>query len=495
MLDEIADALWGDNPPASYRKIVQGCVVRLRRELGDDAITTLPGGYSLASDDTDAACFAQLINSAQDSDDPRHTFAVASNALTLWRGDPFPELAEWPPAWAEMRRLSELREVAEDLQVEAEFLSGRVKEAAANARVLASATPYRESRWGLLARAQYAAGRQADALETIHSLRATLVDDLGIDPSPEIAALETAILRQDPSLAVPSTVGSGRWIFSRAGRIVAATLAIATATGVGLAVHQRQQADRADEAATSARSTTEALRLGELAATIEDPSVAFALAAESLATDDTEAVRVRALETFGNFVDLLSTGVPPDSPWPEARFVATSPDGRTVAVAHDAAIQLTFDGHETRRLATPSNDPTALAFSPDGRYLAAGMSEIGFAPTGATVVWNVTTGTQVARFDSGNGAVHAHVWAPDGSSIWSLGDDGIHQWDLTASHALARTAEGGPVMFRAGEVVIAIGDPSVDAWIDYACALAGRPLTPVEWRKYAGDRPYAPTCR
>jgi hypothetical protein len=103
---------------------------------------------------------------------------------------------------------------------------------------------------------------------------------------------------------------------------------------------------------------------------------------------------------------------------------------------------------------TPTNDPTALAFSPDGRYLVAGMSGLGFAPTGSSVVWDVETGTEVARFDSGEGAVRAHVFAGDGSSVWSLGDDGIHQWDLIASHALARTGDGDPVMFRAGDVVL-----------------------------------------
>lgn len=159
-----------------------------------------------------------------------------------------------------------------------------------------------------------------------------------------------------------------------------------------------------------------------------------------------------------------------------------------------AARALSVDGVATHRLVTPTDDPTALAFSPDGRYLAAGMSELGFAPTGATVVWDVATGRQVAAFDSGDGAVQAHVFAPDGLSIWSLGDDGIHQWDLTASHALARTSDGDPVAFRAGGTLLATGDDDVGPWIEYACSLAGRPLTPAEWREYVGDRPYRPTC-
>ena len=498
--DEIADAIWGDKPPATCRKVVQGCVARLRPELGEGAITTRGSGYVLGLRDgeLDVTAFEFLVDearSALEGGDPRTAAQHAENALRLWRGEPFPELLEWAPARAEARRLSGLCETAEDLLVEALLLSGHAATAAVRAEALASATPYREERWGLLARAQYAVGRQADALATIRTLRRTLGDELGIDPSPEIAALETAMLRQDPVLDPPSAVASGRWIYSRTGRLVAAALAFATVIGIGIAVHQRQRAHQATQQAAAAGDVTAALRLGVIASTQENPSVGLALAAEALSLDDSPAVRGRALITFGNFSDLLSTGTPPAEAWPEESSTATSPDGRTTATAHPAAIQLSRDGRPTHRLVTPTNDPTALAFSPDGRYLVAGMSQLGFAPTGSSVVWDVETGAEVARFDSGVGAVRAHVFAGDGSSVWSLGDDGIHQWDLIASHALARTGDGDPVMFRAGDVVFSIVDPSVRSWIADACDLAGRPLTPVEWREYVGDRPYAPTCR
>ena len=77
--------------------------------------------------------------------------------------------------------------------MEALLLSGHAAAAAVRAEAQATATPYREERWGLLARAQYAAGRQADALATIRTLRRTLGDELGIDPSPEIAPLWVAV--------------------------------------------------------------------------------------------------------------------------------------------------------------------------------------------------------------------------------------------------------------------------------------------------------------
>ena len=499
-VDELADAIWGDQRPATFRKVVQGCIVRLRRELGDDAISTHEGGYAfdLAVDEVDAVRFEAMVEAAETAihdGDPQRAAAAAGDAVRLWRGVPYPELPEWPPAEAAVRWYSELRESAEDVLVEATLLSGRAAAAAARGQSLASAAPYREARWALVARAQYAAGRQADALATLRTLRATLADDLGIDLSSEAADLERAMLRQDPSLSLPSAVGSGRWLFSRTGRIVAVSLAVATVAVIGLAVAQHERADDASSEAAAAQNTTDAVRLGELASVQGNPSIALALAGEALSIDDSEAVRARVLNVFGNFSDLITTGIRPARAWPEESTTATSPDGQTTATAHAAAIQLATNGLPTHRLVTPTNNPSALVFSPDGRYLAAGMSELGFARTGSTVVWDVASGAEVGIFDSGDGAVHAHVFAPDGSSIWSYGDDGVHQWDLTASNALARTSDGDPVAFRAGELLLAVGDASVAPWIEYACALAGRSLTAVEWREYVGDRPYTPTCR
>jgi DNA-binding SARP family transcriptional activator len=489
--DGLAEALWGEEPPSSYRKVIQGSIVRLRRLLGQEAILTIRQGYGLnvPDEEIDVRRFDADVSRARAmmaEGEPANATDLLRATLRLWRGEPFEEVAEWDAAAAEAARLSAVRESAEDLLIEAALAAGHPEEAAALAQPLATAAPYREPRWALWARALYAGGRQAEALDVITRLRRNLDDDLRIDLAPEIAELETAILRQDPSLAVRRAPSARR---SRA-RILAATGAAVILAAAAIAV-ALLQSDRADEAG----ATADAIRLGELAEAQEDPAVALNLAAESLARADSPTTRASALETFGNFADLLDTGGPPDTPWPKDAHEATSPDGQTTATAHVSAIQLAVDGRPTHRLVTPTDLPTALAFSPDGRYLAAGMSEVGLPPAGSTVVWDVDTGREVARFDSGEGAVDAHVWAPDGSSIWSLGDDGVHHWDLTRSHALARTADGDPVMFRAGDLRFAIGDPTTGPWIDYACALAGRPLTAVEWREYAGDRPYAPTCR
>jgi DNA-binding SARP family transcriptional activator len=498
-MDEVAEAIWGDRPPTTHRKVVQGAIVRLRKELGEEAISTVDGGYrlDLATDEIDVDRFERLIDAAESAlaeGEARAALRDARAALDLWRGDPYQELPGWPPAEAEAQRLTERRMSAEDVEIESLLLSGRCDPAVARAQSLISSTPYREGRWALLARAQYASGRQADALETIRTLRTTLQDDLGVDPSREIVSLESAMLRQDPSLDLPSAVASGRWLFSRTGKVVAAARVFATLLGAGVALDQRRRAGDAAARATAAQATSEALRLGELASTQTSPTLALALAAQALALDDSTAVRARALTTYGNFAHLISTGRPPPGGWPAESTVAVSPDGSMRATARNASIELVVAGRTTRRLITPGDHPTALTFSPDGQYLAAGMSQLGFPTTGATVVWNTTSGTQVAAFDSGDGAVRAHVFSADDTSIWSFGDDGIHQWDLTGSQSLVRTAHGEPVAFVSDSVVLSIGDDSVRPWIAYACRLAGRPLTTEEWRGVVGDRPYAPTC-
>ena len=67
---------------------------------------------------------------------------------------------------------------------------------------MVEAAPLRERRWALLAQAQYLAGRQMEALRTLRRVRVVLARDLGLDPGPDLVALEQAILRQDPALAV-----------------------------------------------------------------------------------------------------------------------------------------------------------------------------------------------------------------------------------------------------------------------------------------------------
>lgn len=211
--DQLSDALWGDEPPASAPKILQGCVVRLRKLLGPDAVTTSDQGYTLSvgNDELDAQRFTQLVARGREllslGEADRAAYLV-SDALALWGGEPFADLESWSPAVTETQRLRELRLEAEELWAEAQLRSGRHRQTLAQCRAMVREAPLRERRWTLLAQAHYQAGNQAEALRVLHQLRATLVQQLGIDPGPDAHDLEQAILRQDASLTVADAVGA-----------------------------------------------------------------------------------------------------------------------------------------------------------------------------------------------------------------------------------------------------------------------------------------------
>jgi WD40 repeat protein/DNA-binding SARP family transcriptional activator len=211
--EELGDAVWGDHLPSTWAKALQGCVSRLRRLLGQDAIQTLPRGYRLKilDGEVDAQQFEQLVRRSGELltlGEPDRAAYTAGQALRLWRGRPLAELEEWEPAAREAVRLTELRLGAEEVALEAAMQSGRHQEVLAQARAMVDAAPLRERRWMLLALAQYRCGRQAEALATLQRLKRVLSGDLGLDPTPDVVALEDAILRQEPSLAVEPAIGT-----------------------------------------------------------------------------------------------------------------------------------------------------------------------------------------------------------------------------------------------------------------------------------------------
>jgi DNA-binding SARP family transcriptional activator len=177
--EELAEVVWGDRPPSSWPKVLQGCVVRLRKILGIHAIETMPLGYRLAVplDEIDAQRFERAVDRARallSADQAERSALVVADALSLWRGRPLVELDGWDIARIETERLSELRSAAEELYVDAALRSGQYQEVLAKAQALVNEAPLRERRWVLLATAQYQAGRQSDALRTIRRLRLVL---------------------------------------------------------------------------------------------------------------------------------------------------------------------------------------------------------------------------------------------------------------------------------------------------------------------------------
>lgn len=201
----LIDALWGDDPPPSARKTLQGFILRLRRRLPAGAISTEGSCYRLdvSADAVDVLTFRDLIDRARDAE-PIAAITRLEAALGLWRGTPFAELTS-DRFRVERAHLEERRRLAEETRCEALLAVGRVAEAALELDRLAHEEPLRERRWALLMTALYRVDRQVDALRAFQRAREELVHQVGLEPGPALCALEEAILRQDPALA---TTGS-----------------------------------------------------------------------------------------------------------------------------------------------------------------------------------------------------------------------------------------------------------------------------------------------
>jgi len=215
--DRLIDAVWGERPPASARKSLHSHVSRLRRVLatrsGPDlaaatertgAVATAPTGYhaDLRGHELDAERFESLIGGArrQLAGDPQQAVDQLDDALALWRGPAFGEYASHPEVRAEAVRLTELRSSAAADRVEARLALGEHREVVAELQATVAAEPLAERAHGLLMLALYRGGRQADALAVYRDLQRRLAEEVGVDPSPEVAKLHQRILRQDAEL-------------------------------------------------------------------------------------------------------------------------------------------------------------------------------------------------------------------------------------------------------------------------------------------------------
>jgi DNA-binding SARP family transcriptional activator len=215
--DRLLEDLWGGAANDSSEIALRSTVSRLRKRLRDggldrDIILTRPSGYSLEAADTevDAARFERLVAEGRSALDGGHAVRAASllaDALECWRGAAFGEFAEEDFARSDARRLEELRLSATEARVDAELALGHHSELIGELETLTSAHPLRERLWGQRMLALYRAGRQAEALRVYQELRTTLVDELGIDPDPEVAQLEQDILAQRPDIAWSAGTG------------------------------------------------------------------------------------------------------------------------------------------------------------------------------------------------------------------------------------------------------------------------------------------------
>jgi DNA-binding SARP family transcriptional activator len=194
----LVDAIWGERAPPTATTSLQNSISALRKLLGPELLRTRAPGYVLEvePDAIDLGRFERLVREAR-SLDAAERAATLRTALDLWRGEPLADLAFEPFAAAEIRRLEELRLAAVEEWIDAELESDRHAAVVSALESLVAQHPLRERLRGQQMLALYRSGRQAEALGAYQSARRALVEELGLDPSPQLQELHAQILRQE----------------------------------------------------------------------------------------------------------------------------------------------------------------------------------------------------------------------------------------------------------------------------------------------------------
>lgn len=193
--DHLVAVLWGDDPPSSALSSLHSYVSRLRHMLGAGAIHREDDTYTLVVDpaQVDAYGFERLIVEASESEiTPQHRRDLCQEALGMWRGIPFGDLAEEDPFRLEALRLDELRMHAMELRLDADLALGHSGLVVGLLETAVEEYPYRERLWLLLIEALARDGRRVESLRTADRLRHVL-GDVGLEPGGALLALEEEI--------------------------------------------------------------------------------------------------------------------------------------------------------------------------------------------------------------------------------------------------------------------------------------------------------------
>jgi len=203
--DRLIDALWTEQPPRTAATSLQNFISQLRKTLGADVLVTKPPGYALEirPEEVDLTRFRHLVATARAAIEASERAGRMREALDLWRGAPLADFEFEPFAQPEIARLKEERLAVVEERIDADLEAGRHAEIVGEVEALVDRHPTRERLRAHLMLALYRSGRQAEALAIYQDARRTLVDQLGIEPGPDLQQLHGEILRQDAGLRAP----------------------------------------------------------------------------------------------------------------------------------------------------------------------------------------------------------------------------------------------------------------------------------------------------
>ena len=242
--DVLIDAVWGERPPPSAAESLDTYVYRLRKLLGHDRVVRETGGYRLRVEpgELDADEFERLVSCARASGAADDLAAAAGQfgaALKLWRGPLSDEVLDGADLGGQAQRLEELRLSALESRIDAMLALGAGADLVAELEQLLNEHSHRERLLRGLMLALYRSGRQTEALEVFRTARAQLVEQFGLEPSPELYDLQRRILRHDPALHVAPQRRSPKSPLpssppARRSRLLSAVLAVLSASAAGV---------------------------------------------------------------------------------------------------------------------------------------------------------------------------------------------------------------------------------------------------------------------
>ncbi|MFC1438905.1 AfsR/SARP family transcriptional regulator [Streptacidiphilus sp. N1-10] len=363
--DTLIDDLW-PRATAGSLGALRTFVAALRRAIEPDrpprtpprVLITQGPGYALhlPRGATDVDRFQDALAEARRSPDG---VVDLGEALASWRGPAYADLPEAAWSQRERTRLQELRLQGVELRASILLDSGRGADLVADLGAHVAEHPWREPAWGLLARALYQDGRQADALATLRRARTMLVEQLALDPSPELQRLETDILTRSAALeptraptrepAPRPWPGTGARLGPRTTMDLARTLALVGGEALVSSRRDRLAAIRAAE------------RTGDLALTARVIG-AYDVPALWSRADDPEQSRA-VVQAAERALTALGPGGPTDL---RSRLLATVAVESRGDDAGDTALTC---AHEAEALARGLNDPALLAFALNGVFL------------------------------------------------------------------------------------------------------------------------------
>jgi DNA-binding SARP family transcriptional activator len=360
--DTLVGDLWPD-PPAGALGALRTFVAALRRAIEPErpprtpprVLVTEGPGYALRlpREDVDVYRFQDALAGARRASEG---VVELGEALASWCGPAYADLTESGWAQRERTRLEELRLQGVELRARILLDRGEGADLAAELGAHVGEHPWREPAWGLLARALYRAGRQADALATLRRGRTMLAEQLGLDPGPDLARLETDILTRSAALEParpPAWPGVGARLGPRTTVDLARTLALAGGDALVFSRRDRLAAALAAE------------RTGDVALTARVIG-AYDVPALWSRADDPEQSRA-VVAAAERTLTALGPGGPRGL---RARLLATvAVESRSADTSGTAAKAADEAAHEAEALARDLDDPALLAFALNGVFL------------------------------------------------------------------------------------------------------------------------------